>query len=70
MIKDYKVAFPDPNEKVSLIVPLYYVGYEPFLRIEINTKYIIDDLVIFRPVIFLNREIIYKLEYTFFRHLN
>lgn len=69
MTKDYKIGYPDPTERVQHFIPLFYIGFEPILIRTVGTCRFIDDLVVFRPVL-CNGDIIYRREYTFFRHLN
>ena len=62
---DFKIAFPDPQELIHQIIPVEWL----IIHTHIKASYIIDRLVIFRPVI-LNNEIFYRKDYTYFIHLN
>lgn len=66
---DFKIGFPDPAENVQQLVPLFFVGFEPVFIAPVPVKRLIEHLIIFRPVQ-IGNEIIYKTDYTFFKHLN
>jgi len=68
-IKDYKIAYPDEEEIITVYIPVFVFGYEPIFRCLTKVKHIIGVMVIFGPVEF-NDELYYRKDYTFFNHLN
>lgn len=69
VLNDYKIAFPQRGEIVYQYVPLFFIGFEPLALLKIPTERIIENMVIFRPVQ-IGADIIYKKDFTFFKHLN